>query len=145
MEHIELKVFVNAPSELVWNRITDWPAQSDWMLGTKVTGTGNSVGGKISAFTGIGPIGFLDTMEITTWQPPVRCDVIHTGKVVKGTGSFQVEQLNSATCNFIWIEDLEIPLGVVGLLGFKILKPFFVLGVKKSLDKFAKSCTDISK
>ena len=138
MEHIQLTVRVNASAQVVWEQITNWASQSDWMLGTKVTGEGNSVGGKIAAFTGIGPIGFLDTMEITRWEPPFRCDVLHTGRVVRGTGSFQVESIDLQTSNFIWIEDLDLPLGVIGLVGFKILRPFFVFGVQKSLEKFAK-------
>jgi hypothetical protein len=138
MEHIQLTVRVNASAQVVWEQITNWASQSDWMLGTKVTGEGNSVGGKIAAFTGIGPIGFLDTMEITRWEPPFRCDVLHTGRVVRGTGSFQVESIDPQTSNFIWIEDLNLPLGVIGLVGFKILRPFFVFGVQKSLEKFAK-------
>lgn len=145
MEHIELAVQIQAPAELVWNRITDWPSQSEWMLGTIVSGTGDSVGGKISAFTGIGPIGFLDTMEITRWEPPTRCDVIHTGKVVKGTGSFQVARIDHERSKFIWIEDLDIPFGFIGLIGFKILRPFFIAGVKKSLNNFAKSVSDFAK
>lgn len=144
MQHIELTVNVAAPAELVWNRITDWPSQSQWMLGTKVTGTAKNVGEKIEAFTGIGPIGFLDTMTITAWQPPFRCDVLHTGKVVKGTGSFQVEKIDHMFSRFIWIEDLEIPLGFIGLIGFKILRPFFVAGVRKSLNKFAESVAQLA-
>lgn len=137
MEHLELEVIVDAPAQLVWDEITDWPAQSKWMLGTKVSGTGNAVGGKIEAFTGFGPLGFLDTMEITKWDPPRRCDVLHTGRVVKGTGSFQVEVINPTISKFIWIEDLDLPLGLVGKIGFKFVRPFFVFGVQKSLNKFA--------
>ena len=139
MEHIELQVPVSAPAQKVWDEITNWEKQSDWMLGTKVTGSGNSIGGTVAAFTGFWKIGFLDTMEITKWQPPFRCDVLHTGKVVKGTGSFQVKEVSAAQSIFVWIEDLEIPLGVIGLIGFKLLKPLFVAGVKSSLNKFAKS------
>jgi hypothetical protein len=145
MEHIKLDVLIKAPAELVWNRITDWPAQSAWMLGTKVSGDGNSVGGEIAAFTGIGPIGFLDTMKITKWEPPFRCDVLHTGRVVKGTGSFQVEAIDSSLSRFIWIEDLDLPLGLVGKLGFKLVRPFFIYGVQSSLNKFAKLVSEIAK
>lgn len=137
MQRIELEVQVNAPAAVVWNEITNWAAQSDWMLGTKVSGTGAEVGGRIEAFTGIGKIGFLDTMEITLWQPPHRCDVLHTGKVVKGTGTFEVKEVNANASVFIWSEDLEIPLGLIGLLGFKLVKPFFAAGVQRSLNKFA--------
>ncbi len=144
MEYIKLEVIVHAPAELVWNRLTDWPSQSEWMLGTKVTGTGAGVNGEISAFTGIGPIGFLDTMIITRWKPPYRCDVLHTGKIVKGTGSFIVEKIDKNISKFIWIEYLNIPFGFIGRFGFKLVRPLFVLGVQKSLDKFAKYVAEFS-
>jgi hypothetical protein len=140
MEHIELEVAVLAPAQKVWDAITDWPAQGKWMLGTKVEpvdGDGTGVGGKIAAFTGIGPIGFLDTMEITTWNPPQRCDVLHTGRVVRGTGTFEVVSLSENSSKFIWVEDLDLPLGWLGKVGFTILRPAFVFGVRKSLEKFA--------
>ena len=141
MEHIELEVAVNAPAHKVWDAITNWPAQGQWMLGTKVEavdGDGTGVGGKIAAFTGIGPIGFLDTMEITTWNPPARCDVLHTGRVVRGTGTFEVVKLSETESKFVWSEDLDLPLGWLGEAGFAVLRPAFVFGVRKSLEKFAR-------
>ena len=140
MEHIELKVLVQAPALQVWNAITNWQAQSDWMLGTKVwpiNGDGTGVGGQIEAFTGIWRIGFLDTMEITAWNPPTKCDVLHTGRVVRGTGTFEVVATSDSTSKFIWSENLDLPLGVIGKVGFTIVKPGFIYGVRKSLEKFA--------
>ena len=140
MEHIELEVLVQAPALQVWNAITNWQAQSDWMLGTKVwpvNGDGTGVGGQIEAFTGIWRIGFLDTMEITDWNPPTKCDVLHTGRVVRGTGTFEVVATSDSTSKFIWSEDLDLPLGVIGKVGFTIVKPGFIYGVRKSLEKFA--------
>ena len=141
MEHIELTVAVNAPAQKVWDAITNWEAQSQWMLGTKVwpvDGDGTGVGGKIEAFTGIWRIGFLDTMEITIWEAPARCDVLHTGRVVRGTGTFEVISISPTSSNFVWSEDLDIPLGILGKVGFTLLRPGFVFGVRKSLEKFAR-------
>ena len=140
MEHIELEVLVQAPAINVWNAITNWQAQSNWMLGTKVwpvNGDGTGVGGQIEAFTGIWRIGFLDTMEITSWDPPTKCDVLHTGRVVRGTGTFEVIATSESTSKFIWSEDLDLPLGLLGKIGFTLVKPGFVYGVRKSLEKFA--------
>lgn len=140
MEHIELEVLVQAPALNVWNAITNWQAQSSWMLGTKVwpvNGDGTGVGGQIEAFTGIWRIGFLDTMEITSWEPPAKCDVLHTGRVVRGTGTFEVIATSESTSKFIWSEDLDLPLGLLGKIGFTLVKPGFVYGVRKSLEKFA--------
>lgn len=138
--HVELSVDIQVPAQQVWDAITDWESQDKWMLGThvvRVPGTGPGVGERIEAFTGLGKIGFLDTMEITRWEPPFRCDVIHTGRVVRGTGTFEVVAINDNASKFIWSEDLDLPLGPLGAAGFAVLRPAFLQGVKKSLEKFA--------
>ena len=138
--HVELHVDVQVPAQMVWDAIVDWPSQGKWMLGTKVwpvNGDGTGVGGQIEAFTGIWKIGFLDTMTITAWEPPLRCDVLHTGRVVRGSGTFVVVPLGDHSCRFEWSEDLDLPLGVLGKLGFAITRPAFEFGVQKSLNKFA--------
>ena len=135
-----LTVDVDAPVERTWAGATDWAGQGEWMLGTRVRPTrnaGQGVGGGISAFTGVGRLGFLDTMEITLWEPPHRCHVVHTGRVVRGTGAFEVEPRGSGS-TFVWREDLELPLGLLGRLGWPLVKPFFAYGVKLSLKRFAR-------
>lgn len=138
--HVELTVDIQVPAQAVWDAIVDWPSQSKWMMGTKVwpvNGDGTGVGGQIEAFTGIWKIGFLDTMTITKWEPPLRCDVDHTGRVVRGTGTFVVVPLSDHSCRFEWSEDLDLPLGVVGKVGFGLTRWAFEFGVQKSLNKFA--------
>ena len=76
-------------------------------------------------------------MEITAWEPPKLCDVNHTGRVVRGTGTFKVVATSESTSKFIWSEDLNLPLGLLGKFGFTFAKPGFVYGVRKSLEKFA--------
>jgi hypothetical protein len=136
-----LSVDVDAPVEQTWLGAIDWDRQGQWMLGTTVKGTaqdGQGVGGGIEAFTGFGRVGFLDTMEITAWDPPRRCEVLHTGRVVKGTGIFAVEPRGDGGSRFVWQESLELPLGVVGRLGWPLVRPFFAAGVKASLKRFAR-------
>ena len=135
-----LTVDVDAPVEQTWAGATDWAGQGEWMLGTTVRPTaqgGQGVGGGIEAFTGIKRIGFLDTMTITRWDPPRRCDVLHTGRVVRGTGTFEVRPRGSAS-TFVWREDLELPLGIVGRLGWPLVRPLFAYGVRLSLKRFAR-------
>jgi hypothetical protein len=139
--HLELVVPVAAPAERVFAAATDWDHQGEWMLGTKVRGTdkgGVGVGGGISAFTGIGRLGFLDTMVITRWEPPVRCDVRHTGRVVRGTGVFEVRPTGPQSAEFVWSEDLVLPLGALGRVGWVLVRPGFVAGVRLSLKRFAR-------
>lgn len=135
-----LTVDVDAPVEQTWAGATDWAGQGEWMLGTRVRPTardGQGVGGGIEAFTGLGRVGFLDTMTITCWEPPHRCDVLHTGRVVRGTGTFEVRPRGTAS-TFVWREDLELPLGVLGRLGWPLVRPLFAFGVRLSLKRFAR-------
>jgi hypothetical protein len=137
---VSVDVVVDAPAEAVWAAITDWPRQTDWMLGTTVRATDNGgigVGGGIEAFTGWGRVGFLDTMVVTDWEPPHRCVVAHTGRVVRGLGVFEVVELPRGRSRFIWSEVLNLPLGIVGRLGWPLLKPAMVAGVRRSLRAFA--------
>ena len=85
---IAVDVIIDAPPQTVWAAVTDWPRQSEWMLGTTVRATdlgGVGVGGGVEAFTGVGRLGVLDTMVITEWDPPRRCVVLHTGRLVQGS------------------------------------------------------------
>jgi hypothetical protein len=37
----------------------------------------------------------------------------------------------------VWSEDLELPLGLVGRLGFPVVRPMFLAGVRASLARLA--------
>ena len=139
--HIAIDVVVDAPPQAVWEAVTDWPRQSEWMLGTKVRSTelgGVGVGGGLEAFTGVGRAGFLDTMIITEWDPPWKCVVRHTGQVVKGLGIFEVLALPGGRSRFVWAEELDLPLGVLGRIGWPVVRPGFAWGVRRSLQKLAR-------
>lgn len=131
---------VKASQEKVFAEIVNWPSQSAWMLGTKVWVTKNDgvgVGGEFAAFTGIGKLGFIDPMQITKWNPPHEVSVVHLGKFVRGTGEMKVEKISEDESDFIWSESLELPLGIIGFVGYKIIEPFFKIAIQKSLKKFA--------
>jgi hypothetical protein len=141
MPVLALHVDVDAPAEQTWAAAVDWASQGDWMLGTRVTPTyleGRGVGGRLEAFSGIGRVGFLDPMEITLWQPPRACHVVHHGRVVRGTGAFEVEPRGDRRSRFLWREDLELPLGLLGRVGWLLVRPLFAYGVQLSLRRFAR-------
>jgi hypothetical protein len=142
--HIAISTLIKAPAEKVWNAIADWESQGDWMLQTKVllkSEISQGVGVKIEAFTGplykfyprFKFLGLLDLMEVTYWEPPHRCDVIHYGKILKGSGTFEVIALDSGHTTFHWSEEIIAPW-----LLFIAAKPFLWLGVKISLARFAR-------
>jgi uncharacterized protein YndB with AHSA1/START domain len=139
MTDVVVSVDVAVPAGTAWLALTDWERQGEWMLGTQVRvieGNGRSVGSKIAAFTGVGGIGVTDTMEITSWEPPLRCAVRHLGRIVRGTGVFQVIDKGPGRSTFVWAEHLRPPFGLAGRLGWPIAKPGFELGLRLCLQKF---------
>jgi len=135
--HVAISLTIDASVEDVWSELTQWKKQSDWMLQTKVWITSEiteGIGTKISAFTGISRLGVLDTMEVTQWEPPYVCDVMHTGKIIKGTGRFQLRALSPSQTAFDWSEEV-LALPVI----FIFIKPALYLGVRISLARFART------
>lgn len=121
MLEVSSHVLVAAAPDRVWQVAMDWSRQQDWMWGTQVRG-GTGVGAEVVARTGIGRAGFADTMVITQWDPPRRCVVRHTGKVVRGLGIFEVTP-RGERCEFRWTEQLELPLSSAGRLGRWVVVP----------------------
>jgi hypothetical protein len=141
MPGLSLFVDVDAPAQETWQAVVDWAAQGEWMLGTRVRPVsldGSAVGARLEAFSGIGRVGLLEPMEITVWQPPRACHVVHLGRVVRGTGAFEVEPRGDGRSRFRWREDLELPLGLVGRVGWLLVRPLFAWGVQHSLRRFAR-------
>jgi hypothetical protein len=117
----------------VWDVLVDWPRQSDWIPLTRVrtvAGDSRGVGGRIEAWTGVGRTGFRDPMIITSWEPPRRCEVLHTGLVVRGEAGFEVTPAGPDVAKVAWWESVEVPLGRVGLAGWRLSAPAwrYVLG-----------------
>ncbi|MGZ4596600.1 MAG: SRPBCC family protein [Actinomycetes bacterium] len=127
---------VAAPREKVWAALVDWNLHERWMLFTRATG-GAAVSEPIEAFTGIGRLGFLDTMTITVWEPPQRAVVRHTGRVVRGSGSFEVVETAPGCSRVVWSEWVDLPLGLLGRLGWPLFRPFLKAGVGFSLRRLA--------
>jgi hypothetical protein len=147
MTDLVFSVDIAASAGTTWLALTDWPRQHEWMLGTKVrvvSGDGRSVGSRLSAVTGLGPLGFTDTMEITAWEPPVRCTVRHLGRLVRGAGAFHVQAKGPQSSTFVWTESLNLPFGPVGRMGWPLAKPAFALGVRESLRRFARFAENYS-
>lgn len=139
VRHLAHDITIDAPVDSVFAAISEWTEQHRWMLGTRVElrkGDGQSVGSEIAGWTGVGPIGFWDTMTITHWEPPYRVDVLHTGALVRGTGTMEVVALPGGRSRFLWSEDFELPLGALGAVGWPVGKWPLLGGVKASLKKF---------
>jgi uncharacterized protein YndB with AHSA1/START domain len=129
--HIEMTLVIKAPIEKVWQALAQWESQGEWMLLTKVEVTSEireGFGTSIAAFTGIGKVGLMDHMKVTAWQPPNICDVVHTGRIIKGTGRFELTQIDDFTTRFDWSEEILAPRAI-----FLLIAPGLYAGVRISL------------
>jgi hypothetical protein len=143
--HIALSITLPCNAQRAWNEITDWKKQGTWMLQTSVWLTSEieeGPGTEIAAFTGplykffprFKFLGVLDTMVVSNWQPPYLCEVLHTGKIIKGTGRFEVVEKNETHTQFNWSEIIWAPRVL-----FLIVKPALYVGVWISLRRFART------
>ena len=126
-----MSLVIDVPIEKVWAALADWESQSDWMLQTTVEVTSDireGVGTSIAAFTGIGELGIMDHMTVTSWNPPTICDVVHTGAIIKGTGRFELTALSENSTRFDWSEEILAPRAI-----FLLIAPGLYAGVRISL------------
>jgi len=138
------RIDVDAPPERAWAVLTDWEAQGDWMLATDVQtvdGPAQRLHGRLAARTGLPlpggrHVGVLDTMIITKWEPPRLVEVQHTGRLIRGPGIFEIEPRGEHS-TLVWTERLYLPYGYLGELGWFLVRPFAVLGIRRSLKRFA--------
>mgnify|MGYP000847386440 FL=1 len=146
LSDLSLTIKVNKPVEIVWSSLVDWSSQGKWMLQTKVWSeldqdrtVKNGKGVLIFAFTGLFPslypklrLGILDTMEIRKWHPPLLCEVDHIGRVIRGSGKFELKKIKGGTI-FYWHEEIIAPPIVL-----LFVKPVLMAGVWLSLRRFAR-------
>lgn len=140
--HSRISVSVEAAAgpPQVFSVLTDWPRHGEWMVLTRAhvaAGDGRSQGSRLAAFTGVGPVGFLDTMEITEWDPPTTVAVRHTGRLVRGTGVFRVLPREGGGSTIVWEEELDLPFGPVGRLGWPLVRPVNAALLRLSLRRLA--------
>ena len=130
---VRSEVEVAAPAQLVWDYVTDWPRQGEWIPLTRVeeVGDAHAVGGRIRARTGLGPVGFWDPMTITAWERSTD------GSLVRGEAEFAVAPRGAQACTFTWWEHLTIPGGPLGALGWRLAGPVAQRLVDLSLRRMA--------
>ena len=143
---LQREIEVAAPATVVWDFVTDWPRQGEWVPKTRVETVDDaaSLGGRFRAWTGLRAVGFWDPMTITAWERSPdgggRCEVLHTGRVVRGEGEFVVVALGQARSRFVWAELVVVPGGRVGAAGWWAARPV----VERLIDRGLRGMREIA-
>ena len=97
-----------------------------------------------AAWSGLpnGPLLLRDTMTLTQWQPPparpARCVVDHTGTLVRGAGAFEVDHVSADRSRVVWSEWIQLPFGLLGELGWVVVRPVVAFFLTASLRRLAR-------
>ena len=124
---IEVLDTLPGPPEVVWELLTDWEHQGDWMLeasGFEVIGEQREgVGVEAKATVRIGGLRTRDRIRVSMWEPP-RILVIEHLWWVKRAGEIQLVPIREGT-RMRWRETLFAPrvLGPVGRAGMRLSAP----------------------
>ncbi|MFY1679399.1 MULTISPECIES: SRPBCC family protein [unclassified Streptomyces] len=104
------------PPREAWRRITRWHHHGATVPLTRVTVVTpppSGPGTRIVARTGLGPIGFDDPMDVTTWRPPDGdrpglCRLEKRGRLVTGWAELEVRPAPGDRSRVGWREEVEV-------------------------------------
>jgi len=123
---LEMAATLPGPPEVVWDLITDWEHQDDWMLEASdfvVLGSQREgVGVEAEATIKIRGVKTRDRIRVVAWEPLRLLSIAHEGWVA-GRGELSLTPIGKNRTHMFWREELEPPLGVLGSIGLTLFKP----------------------
>ncbi|MFP5309504.1 MAG: SRPBCC family protein [Actinomycetes bacterium] len=138
---LEVSVPCAAPRDVVWDVLVDWERQPEWMLDAKavhvLSEQREGVGVTIRCPTNLMGVTVQDVMRVTGWRHGEYVEVTHLGKVITGTGAFELVDDGDGT-RIDWWEEVDPPLGALGEWGAST----FVLPVIRRI--FTRSLTNLA-
>ena len=137
---VDAEVIVPAPPEDVWLVLLRWERQPEWMVDAVSVRVASShragVGARVEVRTRIVRVlHFTDVLEVTGWDPPRRLVMVRRG-FVRGTGTWQLDPLPHGT-RFAWIEEIRVPIPVIGELALLPYRPIMRRLMRRSLGNLA--------
>jgi uncharacterized membrane protein len=133
-------VIVNAPAGRVFDALTAWNRQGDWIPFTTVRvvdGDGGE-GTSIEAVTKVGPAALRDKMRVVKMDRPYEVRVVHYGAALRGPGTMRCTQLGGDRTQVVWHEWFHLPGGSVGRFVWPVLWPGSKVSLNQALRRFAR-------
>ena len=117
---------LDAPPKLVWDVLTNWERQCDWMLEMSdivvTSETREGVGVRARATIRIGGIRTTDLVRVDVWKPAEQLGMAHEGWV-KGRGDMWLSSIGYDRTKLDWREELHPPWGILGAVGLRAFRP----------------------
>lgn len=133
-------VIVKAPVATVFDAMTRWERQGEWIPFTKVRvveGDGGE-GSWIEAVTTLGPAVVRDQMRVVRLDRPYEIQVMHDGRVLRGPGVMRCTPLERDRTQVVWHEWFLLPGGPLGRVAAPLLWPGSKAGLTQALRRFAR-------
>ena len=114
------------PPDVVWELITDWEHQGDWMLEATefrvISAQREGIGVRAEATVRIAGITTRDEVEVVEWDPLRQLGIAHGGWV-SGRGDLYLTQIAPERTYLFWREQFTAPWRALGGLGMTPLRP----------------------
>jgi carbon monoxide dehydrogenase subunit G len=127
---------LSAPPELVWELLTDWERQSEWMLEMSdvvvTSAVREGVGVEAKATISVGGIRTTDVVHVDVWERPRHLGLRHEGWV-RGRGDIELVPVGEAGSHLEWTEELYAPWGVIGAIGLRVFRPVLARTFRRDL------------
>ncbi|MBI2724373.1 MAG: SRPBCC family protein [Chloroflexi bacterium] len=142
MAHLDIRRFIAAPPQAVWDVLANLEGQAAWMVDVRrldvVTAEKRGSGAVLHVTSELFGLPLVkDVMAITAWEPPRRMDVEHRGQF-HGSGQFLLDPVQNGTI-FTWIEDFRPPLGRLGEAAFGlVVRPHLMRVFARSMANVAR-------
>lgn len=137
---VELAHTLPGPPEVVWELLTDWEHQDDWMLESSdfvvTSDQHEGVGVEAEATISIGGISTRDRVRVIAWEPNRHLAIAHLGWV-SGEGHLFLTPLSDDRTHVFWREELCPPAGVLGAVGMTAFKPMMARVFRRDLKVLA--------
>ena len=144
MARIEAVTHVEAPRRQVWDLLTAWERQPEWMVDARsvevLSAVREGVGATIRCRTNILGVVVNDDLSVTEWQEESVLGMRHLGRLIRGVGAFELSDTAYGT-RLLWWEEAEVPFGSVGdAVAGLLVVPWVHRVFRRSLAGFKKVC-----
>jgi len=140
---VDLEVHSVAARPVVWDVLTAWERQPEWMLDARsvrvLTPQREGSGVTIVSPTLLLGVTVDDIMRVTRWEDGRVLEVVHLGRIITGTGAFELDDGPDGGTTIRWWEEVAPPLGALGEWGATtFVAPFIRWLFTRSLTNLAR-------